>query len=131
MPAPSSSLLTFPDQRPFASRVKRWVGGVGLAACGVWWLLLGAMLATPDPAPALDQGFTSSFPPLVTVSLLLPVLFAVVPATRELRVAGLPFPWLVLGLLLYPAAVGTAAWFTRQAEQTERRFLDVLTRERE
>ena len=77
MPAPSTSLLTFPDQRPFASRVKRWVGGVGLAACGVWWLLLGAMLATPDPAPALDQGFTSSFPPLVTVSLLLPVLFAV------------------------------------------------------
>lgn len=60
----------------------------------------------------------------------LPLLFALVPATRDLRVGSLPFPWLVLGVLLYPAMIGAAAWFTRQADHTERRFLDVVTRER-
>ncbi|OJH41707.1 hypothetical protein BON30_00195 [Cystobacter ferrugineus] len=73
----AGKLLAFPDQRTFWSRVKLWVGGVGLLACGLWWLLLTALLAMPDPAPALDQLFTSSFLPLVLVSLLLPVLFLV------------------------------------------------------
>ncbi|WNG26917.1 hypothetical protein F0U62_25020 [Cystobacter fuscus] len=70
-------LLAFPDQRTFWSRVKLWVGGLGLLGCGLWWLLLTALLVMPDPAPALDQLFTSSFLPLVLVSLLLPVLFLV------------------------------------------------------
>ncbi|EPX56616.1 hypothetical protein D187_007958 [Cystobacter fuscus DSM 2262] len=73
----AGTLLAFPDQRTFWSRVKLWVGGLGLLGCGLWWLLLTALLVMPDPAPALDQLFTSSFLPLVLVSLLLPVLFLV------------------------------------------------------
>lgn len=60
----------------------------------------------------------------------LPVLFAAVPATRSLAVAGLPFPWLVLGVLLYPAMVGLAAWYVRHADRLERRFADEMARER-
>ncbi len=65
------------------------------------------------------------------VTLLgLPLLFAVVPATRDLRVGPLPFPWLVLGVLLYPAMMATAAWYSHRAERTERRFADIVTKER-
>jgi hypothetical protein len=60
----------------------------------------------------------------------LPLLFAVVPVTRALRVGPLPFPWLVLGVLLYPAMMAAAAWYSRQAERTERRFADIVTQER-
>lgn len=60
----------------------------------------------------------------------LPVLFTLVPSTRALDVGGLPFPWLVLGVLLYPAIVGLAAWYVRQADALERRFAEVMARER-
>ena len=70
--------LTFPSRRTFWSRVKLWVGGTGFVLSGLWWCLLGALLVMPDPAPALDGLFTSTFLPLVTVSLLLTLLFVVV-----------------------------------------------------
>jgi len=76
-PAPGH-LRAIPSQRPFWSRVKLWVGGVGFVASGLWWLLLGALLVTPDPAPALDGLFTSNFLSLVTISLLLTLLFVVI-----------------------------------------------------
>lgn len=60
----------------------------------------------------------------------LQLVFALVPATRELRIGPVPFPWLVLGVLLYPAVVGAAAWYTRHAERTERRFVDIVARGR-
>lgn len=64
------------------------------------------------------------------VALLgLPVLFALVPATRSLHVAGVPFAWLLLGVLLYPAMVALAAWHVRHATRLERRFADVVGRE--
>lgn len=56
----------------------------------------------------------------------LPLLFAVVPATRELHLGPVPLPWLVLGVLVYPAVVLAAAVYTRLTEQTERRFVDVV-----
>jgi hypothetical protein len=72
------SCLALPSRRTFWSRVKLWVGGTGFVLSGLWWCLLGALLFMPDPAPALDGLFTSSFLPLVTVSLLLTLLFVVV-----------------------------------------------------
>lgn len=67
---------------------------------------------------------------VVAVTLLgLPLLFALVPMTRELRVGPLPLSWLILGVLLYPVIVTAAAAYTRGAERTERRFTDVVTRE--
>ena len=74
----SSSPSSPPSERGFWSRVKLWVGGVGCALSAVWWVLLGAMLAMPDPSPTLDGLFTASLLTLVAVSLLLSVLFLVV-----------------------------------------------------
>lgn len=68
---------------------------------------------------------------VVAATLLgLPLLFASVPLTRELELGPLPFPWVVLGVLLYPAMMAAAAWYSRQAERTERRFADIVTQER-
>ena len=58
----------------------------------------------------------------------LPLLFAVVPATRDLVVLGLPLPWLVLGVLVYPALVVGGAVHLRLAERHERDFVDLVER---
>lgn len=59
----------------------------------------------------------------------LPLLFVVIPATRSVSVAGIPVPWIVLGVLLYPAMVGVAAWFDRHAGRLERRFAEAMDEE--
>lgn len=64
-----------------------------------------------------------------SVLLGLPLLFALVPESRSWQVAGLPVPWVVLGVLLYPAMIGLAAWFDRHAGRLERRFAEVMDRE--
>lgn len=56
----------------------------------------------------------------------LPVVLTLVPATRTLTVLGLPFPWLVLGVAVYPAAWFLARWYTRQAERIEQDFAEVV-----
>jgi hypothetical protein len=58
----------------------------------------------------------------------LPVLFLAVPATRELGVLGIPFPWLVLGGLVYPVAALAARWYARAAERLERDFAEIVGR---
>ncbi|HYN30063.1 MAG TPA: hypothetical protein VES95_09360 [Dermatophilaceae bacterium] len=55
-----------------------------------------------------------------------PLLLLAVPATRTLAVAGIPFPWLVLGVAVYPAVYLLARWYTRQAERLEAEFSDVV-----
>ncbi|WP_435200410.1 hypothetical protein [Janibacter sp. GS2] len=56
----------------------------------------------------------------------LPLIFALVPATRSLSIAGLPVAWLLLGLLVYPCVVLTARWYTRASERIETDFSDVV-----
>ena len=56
----------------------------------------------------------------------LPVTLSLVPATRTITVVGVPFPWLVLGVAVYPAAWFLARWYTRQAERIEQDFADVV-----
>lgn len=56
----------------------------------------------------------------------LPVVLTLVPSTRTLAVWGLPFPWLVLGVLVYPAAWFLARWYARQAERVEQDFAEVV-----
>ncbi len=58
----------------------------------------------------------------------LPVLFLLVPATRTLAVAGVPLPWLVLGVLVYPAALAVARSYVRASERIEAQFTDVVGR---
>ena len=55
----------------------------------------------------------------------LPLLFATAPETRQWELLGVPLPWLALGLLVYPALIGTGWWYVRQAERTEARFAEL------
>jgi uncharacterized membrane-anchored protein len=55
-----------------------------------------------------------------------PLLLLAFPATRSLTVGGLPFPWLVLGILVYPVAWVLARWYVRAAERVESDFMDVV-----
>ena len=64
---------------------------------------------------------------LVTLGAL-PLLFAVVPALRGTGVMGLPFAWVVLGLLVYPAVVLTARWYVRATERLEADFSELVSR---
>jgi hypothetical protein len=68
---------------------------------------------------------------LAVVGLLLgglPLLFVLAPSTRDVSVLGLPLPWLVLGVLVYPALVVAGAVHLRLAERNERDFVDVVER---
>ena len=56
----------------------------------------------------------------------LPITLTLVPATRTITVVGMPFPWLVLGIAVYPAAWFLARWYTRQAERIEQDFAEVV-----
>ena len=58
----------------------------------------------------------------------LPLLFTVVPSTRDVVVLGLPLPWLVLGVLAYPALVVGGAMHLRLAERHERDFVELVER---
>jgi hypothetical protein len=58
----------------------------------------------------------------------LPLLFAVSSTARSLRVMGIPLPWLVLGVLVYPVLIAGGWLYTRLAERNERDFLDVVDR---
>lgn len=58
----------------------------------------------------------------------LPLLFAVVPQTRDVRVFGLPLPWLLLGFLVYPMLVAGAWFYVRHAERNEREFARLVER---
>jgi hypothetical protein len=58
----------------------------------------------------------------------LPLVFATVPASREAHLLGLPLPWLLLGVLVYPAMLGLGWFYVRQAERNEHDFTDLVDR---
>jgi hypothetical protein len=58
----------------------------------------------------------------------LPLLFLLVPATRELHVGPLPLPWLILGVLIYPVLWMAGRYYVRQSEQIEREFTELVSR---
>ena len=58
----------------------------------------------------------------------LPLLFLLVPATRTLNVGPIPLPWLILGVLIYPAVWLAARYYVRQSEQIERDFTELVAR---
>jgi hypothetical protein len=59
---------------------------------------------------------------------VLPLLFAFVPPTRHVNVLGLPLPWLLLGVLVYPGLVASAVVYVRHAERNEQDFVDLVDR---
>lgn len=58
----------------------------------------------------------------------LPLLFRLVPSTRTMHVLGLPLPWLLLGVVVYPCFVLGGWLYVRAAEHTERDFADLVER---
>jgi hypothetical protein len=58
----------------------------------------------------------------------LPLLFAAVPATRDMQVLGIALPWLVLGALVYPALLAGGYLYVRLAERNERDFVELVER---
>jgi hypothetical protein len=59
---------------------------------------------------------------------MLPVLFSLAPSTGRADVAGLPLPWLLLGIVVYPVLIGIGVYYVRQAERNEREFGEVVDR---
>jgi hypothetical protein len=58
----------------------------------------------------------------------LPLLFLLVPATRTLKVGPIPLPWLILGVLIFPAVWVAGRYYVRQSEQIEREFTELVGR---
>lgn len=58
----------------------------------------------------------------------LPLLFHFVPATRTLHLGPVPLPWLILGVLIYPAVWFAGRYYVRQSEQIERAFTELVAR---
>lgn len=63
---------------------------------------------------------------LLGVLGLLPLLFALVPASRTTQVLGLPLPWLLLGILVYPGLVLAGRVYVRSAERNEQDFVELV-----
>jgi hypothetical protein len=58
----------------------------------------------------------------------LPLLFAVLPATRDVTVLGLALPWLLLAVLVYPVLCLGGWLYVRLAERNERDFVELVER---
>jgi hypothetical protein len=58
-----------------------------------------------------------------------PLLFAMVPGVARTTVGGIPLPWLMLGVLAYPAVFGIAWAYVRAAERNEKHFTELVSRE--
>jgi hypothetical protein len=59
----------------------------------------------------------------------IPLLFWLVPATRTLSVLGLPLPWVLLGIAIYPVVYGAARIYVRNAERIEAEFTEFVGRQ--
>jgi uncharacterized membrane protein (DUF485 family) len=64
---------------------------------------------------------------LVTAVAGFSALLIAVPATRTMVLFGLPFPWLVLAVVVYPVTWLTARTYVRQAERIEAEFAEVVS----
>jgi hypothetical protein len=56
----------------------------------------------------------------------LPLVFRVFPELSDVHLLGLPLPWLLLGVLVYPWLVILGWRFVRRAERNERDFVLLL-----
>ncbi|TDD29113.1 hypothetical protein E1218_05110 [Kribbella turkmenica] len=59
----------------------------------------------------------------------IPLLFALVPATRTLDVLGVPLPWVILGVAVYPVVYVAARVYVRNAERIEAEFTEFVGRQ--
>lgn len=59
---------------------------------------------------------------------LLPLAFDVAPRLARAEVVGVPLPWVLLGVVVYPALLSAAWFYVRHAERVERDFADLVNR---
>ena len=59
----------------------------------------------------------------------IPLLFTLFPATRRVDVLGLPLPWLLLGVVVYPVVYVAARIYVRNAERIEAEFTEFVGRQ--
>ncbi len=57
---------------------------------------------------------------------LLPLLFHLAPGLAGARILGMPLPWLLLGVVVYPFLVTLGWLYVRRAERNERDFADLM-----
>ena len=55
-----------------------------------------------------------------------PVIMALLPSARSVRVAGLPLTLVVLGAGIFPVLLAVGWFYNRQASQLEARFTDLV-----
>jgi hypothetical protein len=53
---------------------------------------------------------------------------ALFPRFATIHALGIPLPWLLLGVLVYPVLIGLAAYTVRQSERNERAFTELVRR---
>ncbi|RZU13802.1 hypothetical protein EV645_4655 [Kribbella rubisoli] len=59
----------------------------------------------------------------------IPLLFWLVPPTRTLSIFGLPLPWVILGIVVYPVVYVAARIYVRNAERIEAEFTEFVGRQ--
>ena len=64
---------------------------------------------------------------MLTVGML-PIVFLVFEPIAEFRVVGVPLPWLLLGVGVYPYLFVLGWLYVRQAERAEQAFTDLVER---
>ncbi|WP_240641483.1 DUF485 domain-containing protein [Nocardioides ferulae] len=56
----------------------------------------------------------------------LPLLFHLAPEVTDWRLFGVPLPWLVLGVAVYPFLLALGWYYVRRAERNEQHFAELL-----
>ncbi|GAB2918789.1 hypothetical protein GCM10027047_15440 [Rhodococcus aerolatus] len=64
--------------------------------------------------------------PVLGLLVALPLVWTLLPAVAQVRLLGVPLPWLVLGVAVHPLLVGVGWLHTRLAERTEADFADLV-----
>ncbi|KAA1380738.1 hypothetical protein [Aeromicrobium fastidiosum] len=60
----------------------------------------------------------------------LPLTFMAFDTVTEFEVLGVPAPWIILGVLVYPGLLALGWVYVRQAERAERDFADLVQPDR-
>ena len=58
----------------------------------------------------------------------LPIVFITFDSVTTYRIFGVPLPWWILGLVVYPFLITLGLLYTRQAERAERDFAELVER---
>jgi hypothetical protein len=65
---------------------------------------------------------------LLTVAVgSLPLVFHLLPGLTDVQLLGMPLPWLLLGIVVYPVLVLLGWRYVRRAERNERDFADLMS----